>query len=62
MLILPDHATPVEIQTHVADDVPFVLWGTGFKSSGAKRFTEVEARDAGVFVEEGHNIMRRLMQ
>ena len=62
VLILPDHATPVETQTHVADDVPFVLWGAGFKSSGAKRFTEAEARDTGVFVEEGHNIMRRLME
>ncbi len=62
VLILPDHATPVEIQTHVADDVPFVLWGAGFKPSGAKRFTEAEARDTGVVVEEGHNIMRRLME
>jgi 2,3-bisphosphoglycerate-independent phosphoglycerate mutase len=62
MLILPDHATPIETQTHVADPVPFVLWGPGFKPSGAKRFTEAEAKDTGVFVEEGYNIMRRLME
>ncbi|MFC1927148.1 cofactor-independent phosphoglycerate mutase [Chloroflexota bacterium] len=62
VLILPDHATPVEAQTHVADDVPFVLWGPGFKPGGAKRFTEAEAKDTGVFVERGHNIMRRLME
>jgi 2,3-bisphosphoglycerate-independent phosphoglycerate mutase len=62
LLILPDHATPIETQTHVADAVPFVLWGQGFKSSGAKRFTEVEAKDTGVFVEEGYNIMRRLIE
>ena len=61
-LILPDHATPIEIQTHVADPVPFILWGPGFKAGGAKRFTEAEARDTGVFVEEGYNIMRRLME
>jgi 2,3-bisphosphoglycerate-independent phosphoglycerate mutase len=62
VLILPDHATPVETQTHVADAVPFVLWGPGFKTSGAKRFTEAEAKDTGVFVEEGYDIMRRLME
>ena len=61
VLILPDHATPIETQTHVADPVPSVLWGPGFKASGAKRFTEAEAKDTGVFVEEGYNIMRRLI-
>jgi len=62
VLILPDHATPIKTQTHVADPVPFILWGPGFKASGAKRFTEAEAKDTGVFVEEGYNIMRRLME
>jgi len=62
VLVLPDHATPIETQTHVADPVPFVLRGPGFKASGAKRFTEAEAKDTGVFVEEGYNIMRRLME
>ena len=60
MLILPDHATPVETQTHVADPVPFVLWGPGFTANGARRFTEVEAKRTGVLVEQGFDIMRRL--
>ena len=62
VLILPDHATPIKTQTHVADPVPFILWGPGFKASGAKRFTEAEAKGTGVFVEEGYNIMGRLME
>jgi 2,3-bisphosphoglycerate-independent phosphoglycerate mutase len=62
VLVLPDHATPVEIQTHVADAVPFVLWGPGFKPGGAKRFTEAEAKGTGVLVEQGFDIMRRLIQ
>ena len=62
VLILPDHATPVETKTHVGDAVPFVLWGPGFKLGGAKRFTEAEAKGTGVLVEQGHNIMRRLME
>jgi 2,3-bisphosphoglycerate-independent phosphoglycerate mutase len=62
VLILPDHPTPIEIQTHVADPVPFILWGPGFKASGAKRFTEAEAKGTGVFIKEGYNIMGRLIE
>jgi 2,3-bisphosphoglycerate-independent phosphoglycerate mutase len=62
VLILPDHATPIETQTHVGDPVPFVLWGPGFTANGARRFTEVEARKTGVFVEQGFDIMRRLIR
>ncbi len=61
VLILPDHATPIEIRTHVADPVPFILWGPGFRANGAKRFTEAAAKDTGVFVEEGYSIMNRLI-
>jgi 2,3-bisphosphoglycerate-independent phosphoglycerate mutase len=62
VLILPDHATPIEVQTHVADYVPFILWGPGFTASEAKRFTEAEAKGTGVFIKEGYNIMRRLIE
>jgi 2,3-bisphosphoglycerate-independent phosphoglycerate mutase len=60
-LILPDHATPIETQTHSPDPVPFLLWGPGFTSNGAKRLTEAEATSTGFFIEEGYNIMTRLI-
>ena len=59
-LIMPDHPTPIAVQTHTPEPVPFMLWGPGFESNGAKRFTEVEAKNTGVFIEEGHTIMSRL--
>ena len=62
VLILPDHPTPIEIQTHVADPVPFMLWGPGFTAGGAKRFTEAEAKGTGFFVEKGYSIMGRLIE
>ncbi len=62
LLILPDHPTPIELQTHVADPVPFLLWGPGFTANGAKRFTESEAESTGLFIEEGYSIMGRLLQ
>jgi len=61
LLILPDHPTPIKVQTHTGDPVPFMLWGVGFTANGAKRFTEAEAKRTGFFIEDGYNIMRRLI-
>ena len=61
LLIMPDHSTPIEIQTHVSDPVPFILWGPGFEATGARKFTEAEAKATGFFVGEGHTIMGRLI-
>ena len=60
VLIMPDHPTPIEIRTHSDEPVPFVLWGPGFMPNGAKRFTEEEAKNTGVFIDEGYRIMGRL--
>ncbi|MFC1980724.1 cofactor-independent phosphoglycerate mutase [Chloroflexota bacterium] len=61
VLIMPDHPTPIKVQTHTADPVPFLLWGAGFMANGAKRFTEAEAEKTGLFIEEGYKIMGRLI-
>jgi 2,3-bisphosphoglycerate-independent phosphoglycerate mutase len=61
ILVMPDHATPLQTQTHVADPVPFMLWGPGFSANGAKRFTEPEAKKVGFFIDNGYNIMNMLI-
>jgi 2,3-bisphosphoglycerate-independent phosphoglycerate mutase len=62
VLAMPDHATPIEVRTHVADPVPFVLWGSGFKAVSAKAFSEKEAKSTGIFIKDGYTIMRKLTQ
>jgi 2,3-bisphosphoglycerate-independent phosphoglycerate mutase len=62
LLVMPDHATPIAVQTHTDNPVPFLLWGSGFASNGAKRLTEKEAKKAGFFVENGYNIMNKLIR
>jgi len=62
LLIMPDHPTPIKVRTHVPDPVPFLLWGEGFTANGAKRFTESEAKNTDFFIDEGYNIMKRLIQ
>jgi 2,3-bisphosphoglycerate-independent phosphoglycerate mutase len=61
VLIMPDHPTPITVRTHTPDPVPFLLWGKGVTPNGAKRFTEAEAKNTGVFMEEGYKIMGKLV-
>jgi len=61
LLVMPDHPTPIEIKTHVAEPVPFILWGEGFSADGAARFTEAEAEKTGLFIDKGYNIMTKLV-
>ncbi|MFC2071186.1 cofactor-independent phosphoglycerate mutase [Chloroflexota bacterium] len=60
-LVMPDHPTPIETQTHSPDPVPFMLWGEGFTANGASRFTEAEAAKTGLFIDPGYIIMSRLI-
>ena len=62
MLIMPDHPTPIKIRTHSNDPVPFLIWGGGFKCNGASVFSEAEARKSGNFVENGYEIMGKLVK
>ena len=62
VLIMPDHPTPIKTQTHTGEPVPFMLWGSGFMANGARRFTEAEAKGTGVFIEQGYNIMAKLIR
>jgi 2,3-bisphosphoglycerate-independent phosphoglycerate mutase len=61
LLVLPDHPTPIEVRTHTADPVPFMLWGLGFAPNGARRFTESEAENTDFFLEQGYNMMTMLI-
>ncbi len=62
LLVMPDHPTPIKTRTHSDNPVPFMLWGAGFTANRAKRLTETEAKSTGLFIEEGYNIMSRLIQ
>jgi 2,3-bisphosphoglycerate-independent phosphoglycerate mutase len=57
ILAMPDHPTPIEIRTHSPEPVPFLFWGKGFESNGAKEYTEAAAKRTGLFVADGYKIM-----
>ena len=62
VLVMPDHPTPIKIQTHTDEPVPFVLWGSGFMPNGAKAFSEAEAKGTGLFIDKGYTIMGKLIR
>ena len=62
LLVMPDHATPVTVQTHTDEPVPFLLWGAGFAENGGKKFSEIAAKTTGIFIEDGYNIMNWLLE
>jgi 2,3-bisphosphoglycerate-independent phosphoglycerate mutase len=60
-LIAADHATPVELRTHTAEAVPFLIWGQGAGPTGAESFSEAQARSTGLREKKGHLLLGRLL-
>jgi len=60
VLIMPDHLTPIAIKTHSAEPVPFMLWG-GSDANGADRFTEIQAKKTGLVVDNGYDLINKLI-
>jgi 2,3-bisphosphoglycerate-independent phosphoglycerate mutase len=57
VMVMPDHPTPVQTQTHNEDPVPFLIYGPGIAASGAKRFSEKEAEYGGILIDNGFKLM-----
>lgn len=63
ILILPDHPTPLCIRTHSSEPVPYLLYRSHVKQdTGISCFTEETAASTGNMVEEGADMMRKLLQ
>jgi 2,3-bisphosphoglycerate-independent phosphoglycerate mutase len=58
ILILPDHATPVEFRTHTEEPVPFVIYDSRELKRRAAAFDEsISERNDIIVIEEGHKLM-----
>lgn len=56
LLVLPDHATPVSLRRHTADEICVAMMGYGIAKNGFSSFSEAEAKKSDVFFE-GHQLM-----
>ena len=57
ILLLPDHATPCALRTHVSDPVPYLLFDDAVSAAGCA-YTEVAVADRDPV--PAHTLMRRL--
>lgn len=62
IMVLPDHATPLSIRTHVADPVPFCIYGDGITPDAMQSFTEKAASKGSLTIEEGWRLMDHFIQ
>lgn len=62
VLAMPDHPTPIELKTHVAEPVPFVLAGPGIDAGSEREFTEAAAKRTGCMVDPGRQVLGLLLR
>ena len=61
-LELPAQPTPIRIRTHSSDPVPYVLYDSTRQNKKIAHYTEAEARDTGIFLPHGYELMAKLLQ
>lgn len=63
VLVLPDHPTPLALRTHTSEPVPFILYQKSKHSpSSVSSYDELQAKTAGVYVEDGSTLMDTLIK
>ena len=61
VMVLPDHATPVLMRKHIAEDVCVVMAGPGIAHNGFSALTEAEAHKSTEHFK-GHELMPALLR
>ncbi|MGI5959062.1 MAG: cofactor-independent phosphoglycerate mutase [Massiliimalia sp.] len=62
IMILPDHATPLSVRTHVSDPIPFLMYRKGRPGTHpVSRYDEVSASNTGVFVDFGPSLLDQFL-
>ena len=57
MLILPDHPTPIEVRTHTAEPIPYMLYDSTDKKESDLKYCEKDAKKSGNMCDEGYKLM-----
>ncbi len=62
ILIMPDHPTPLDIRTHSASPVPFLIFDSRQEKKGVSSFTEKEAESTKIYIAHGPSVMDKLLE
>lgn len=61
LAVLPDHATPLCVKTHVSDPVPYFVYRSGKHSNGIPKYTEKGA-EGGLFLNNGCELIALMIK
>ena len=62
LLVLPDHATPLSVRTHVCDAVCFGLIGRGISCNGFKQMSEQKSKESAVEFSSGVELIEYFLK
>lgn len=62
IMVLPDHPTPIEDRTHTNDAVPFMIYDSTKKRNKKAGFSEKDAEETGIFIEDGYKLLDTLLK
>ena len=62
ILLMPDHATPIALRTHVTDPIPYVIYTKGAEDRGCGlAYSEKNGAATGKMIEYGHDLMSEFL-
>jgi len=61
ILVLPDHATPISLKTHISDAIPFAIYGKDIPKKDFLAYNEKEAQKSELYFENGYQLMEYLI-
>jgi 2,3-bisphosphoglycerate-independent phosphoglycerate mutase len=61
VMVLPDHATPVQLRKHIAEPVCAVMAGSGIEHNGFSVLSEAEAQKSPARFK-GHELMTAFLR
>jgi 2,3-bisphosphoglycerate-independent phosphoglycerate mutase len=62
VLVLCDHLTPLAKRTHTPEPVPFVLYDSRRPGDAMQFYTENDARETGLLLEQAADLLPRLLE
>ncbi len=58
ILLMPDHATPIEERTHTIASIPYAIYGSGFDKKSGLPYNEAAAKKSGREIPLGYELMK----
>ncbi len=62
LLVLCDHLTPLALRTHTDEPVPFILYDSRTPKDTPRPYTEAAAQATGLRLEQGADLLPRLLE